>query len=249
MAKVVIPMKLSNRLYTEERLSTWDIAKRLGCSQDTVVRRLHAYQIPVRTRRKNLPEEELARLYVEAGLGVKQLAVRYQCSHTTVAARLHEMGLLLKKKADFKEPAQIVQCKIVNLYNSGQSAGWVAQHLKMSRWTVLKTLRNHGIAIRHSNKRVYLNVKELVYLYKHRHMSTTELAALYDVKPATVAERLKEEGIRLRGNHLNLDMFDVCRRYQEGASPMQIAEQLGCSYSAVRRRLDSWQGYKKRAQG
>lgn len=117
----------------------------------------------------------------------------------------------------------------------------------MSRWTVLKTLRNSGIEIRHSNKRVYLNVKELAYLYEQRHMSTTELAALYDVKPATVAERLKEEGVRLRGNNLALDMFEVCRRYQEGHSPMQIADQLGCSYSAVRRRLDAWQGYKKRS--
>lgn len=92
-----------------------------------------------------------------------------------------------------------------------------------------------------------MNVKELAYLYEQRHMSTTELAALYDVKPATVAERLKEEGVRLRGNHLELNMFDVCVRYQQGLSPMQIAADLGCSYSAVRRRLDSWQGYKKRS--
>ena len=48
MAKVVIPMKLLNRLYTEERLSTWDIAKRLGCSQDTVVRRLHVINVLIR---------------------------------------------------------------------------------------------------------------------------------------------------------------------------------------------------------
>lgn len=99
MSKVVIPMKLLNRLYTEEKLSTWEIAKKLGCSQDTVVRRLHAYQIPVRSRRKKLPEDELAHLYLEAGLGVKQLAVRYKCSHTTVAARLHEMGVLVSKKS------------------------------------------------------------------------------------------------------------------------------------------------------
>lgn len=247
MAKVVIPMKLLNRLYTEEKLSTWEIAKQLGCSQDTVVRRLHVYQIPVRTRRKQLPEAELAHLYQNVGLGVKQLAVRYQCFHTTVAARLHEMGLLMNKKSDFREPTPSVKRQIISLYNSGQSAGWIAQHLRMSRWTVLKTLRNSGIEIRHSNKRVYLNVKELAYLYEQRHMSTTELAALYDVKPATVAERLKEEGVRLRGNNLALDMFEVCRRYQEGHSPMQIADQLGCSYSAVRRRLDAWQGYKKRS--
>lgn len=247
MSKVVIPMKLLNRLYTEEKLSTWEIAKKLGCSQDTVVRRLHAYQIPVRSRRKKLPEDELAHLYLEAGLGVKQLAVRYKCSHTTVAARLHEMGVLVSKKADYKEPSALTQQRIVTLYNSGQSAGWVAQHLHMSRWTVLKTLRDKGIFIRHSNKRVYLNVKELAYLYEQRHMSTTELAALYDVKPATVAERLKEEGVRLRGIHLELNMFDVCVRYQQGLSPMQIAADLGCSYSAVRRRLDSWQGYKKRS--
>lgn len=30
MSKVVIPMKLLNRLYTEEKLSTWEIAKKIG---------------------------------------------------------------------------------------------------------------------------------------------------------------------------------------------------------------------------
>lgn len=85
--------------------------------------------------------------------------------HTTVAACLHEMGLLMNKKSDFREPTPSVKRQIISLYNSGQSAGWIAQHLRMSRWTVLKTLRNSGIEIRHSNKRVYLNVKELAYLY------------------------------------------------------------------------------------
>lgn len=242
--QVIIPRPLLQRLYIDKGLSTWDIAKELHCSQDTVVRRLHEYEIPIRTRRKSLPIEELAHLYVEAGLGVKELAKRYHCSHTTVADRLRQLGVLASKPVTYVEPTYGKQQKIISFYNNGQSASWIARRLQLSRWTVLTTLRRAGVMIRHSNKRIYVNVKELVYLYTQRHMSTTELATLYKVKPATVAERLKEAGIHLRGNQLKLNTYDVCLRYQQGQSPLQIAEELGCSYSAVRRRLDQWQGYR-----
>jgi len=242
--QVVIPRPLLQRLYTEQQLSTWAIAKELHCSQDTVVRRLHEYEIPIRTRRKLLPVKELIHLYVDEGLGVKELARRYQCSHTTVAQRLRDLGVLVSKQVAYIKPTASKQQQILAFYRNGQSASWIARRLQLSRWTVLTTLRQAGIAIRHSNKRIYVNTKELVYLYTQRHMSTIMLASLYNLKPSTVAERLKEAGIHLRGNQLKLNTFDVCLRYQQGHSPLQIAEELGCSYSAVRRRLDQWSGYK-----
>lgn len=242
--QVVIPRPLLKQLYLEKGMSTWSIAKELHCSQDTVVRRLHEYAIPIHSRRKELPMKEMAYLYLKEGLSVKQLAKRYQCSHTTVAARLRNLGILASKQSTYIVPSLRKQQQIISFYSNGQSASWIARRLQISRWTVLTILRQAGVRIRHSNKRIYVNVKELVYLYTERHMTTTELAILYNIKPATVAERLKEAGIHLHGNQLKLNTYEVCLRYQDGQSPLQIAEELGCSYSAVRKRLDQWQGYK-----
>lgn len=243
--RIVIPEQLLAQLYVKEKLSSWAIAKQLHCSQDTIVRRLHEYGIPIRNRKLTLPMDEVISLY-EKGLGVKQLAERYQCSHTTLANRLRSAGVLksVKMPSDNRLSSGLER-KIVKLYKGGQSANQIARDLKLSRWLVLAALRRLRIPIRNSNKRIAVNVDELAYLYKIHGYSTTDLEAIYHVKAGTIGERLKERGIKLRGHNLSINTFEVCHRYAQGESPLQIAEHFGCSYTAVRRRLAQCKQYKK----
>ncbi|MBS4914181.1 MAG: helix-turn-helix domain-containing protein [Veillonella sp.] len=243
--RIVIPEQLLFQLYVEEKQSSWMIAKKLHCSQDTIVRRLHEYRIPIRTRKLELPMDEVVTLY-RKGIGVKQLAQRYQCSHTTLANRLRKAGVLryVKSPKNTKfSPA--MERRIARLYKSGQSANQIAKDLRVSRWLVLAALRRLGIRIRHSNKRIAVNVDELMYLYKVHGYSTTDLESIYNVKAGTIGERLKERGVKLRGHNLDLNAYEVCYRYDQGQSPLQIAEHFGCSYTAVRRRLEKWKRYKR----
>ena len=180
--RIVIPEQLLAQLYVKEKLSSWAIAKQLHCSQDTIVRRLHEYGIPIRNLKLTLPMDEVISLY-EKGLGVKQLAERYQCSHTTLANRLRSAGVLksVKMPSDNRLSSGLER-KIVKLYKGGQSANQIARDLKLSRWLVLAALRRLRIPIRNSNKRIAVNVDELAYLYKIHGYSTTDLEAIYHVK-------------------------------------------------------------------
>ncbi|WP_298703818.1 helix-turn-helix domain-containing protein [uncultured Veillonella sp.] len=242
--RIVIPHQLLVQLYVEEKLSSWQIAKKLKCSQDTVIRRLHEYGIPIRSRRIELPLEEAISLY-EQGVGVKQLAKRFNCSHTTMANRLRALGVLKEVKSPVLTPlSKAVEQRIVQMYKNGQSATYIGRILHVSRWIILATLRRLKVPIRYSNKRIAVNVDELAYLYEVHKLSTTELEDIYHVKAGTIGERLKEHGIKLRGHNLSINAFEVYSRYSQGESPMQIAESLGCSYTAVRARLIKW---KKRS--
>ena len=243
--RIVIPQQLLMQLYIEEKLSSWQIAKKLNCSQDTVIRRLHEYAIPIRSRRLDLPLKEVVNLY-ERGMGVKQLAKRFNCSHTTLANRLRKLGVLKPVKSPSLVPlAQVVEQKIVTMYEEGHSASYIGRILHLSRWIVLATLRRLKVPIRYSNKRIAVNVEELVYLYEVHRLSTTELEAIYHVKAGTIGERLKERGIKLRGHNLSINAFEVYNRYNQGESPLQIASSLGCSYTAVRSRLAKWKNKQK----
>lgn len=243
--RIVIPEQLLAQLYVKEKLSSWVIAKKLHCSQDTIVRRLHEYGIPIRKRKLELPMDEVISLY-QKGLGVKQLADRFECSHTTLANRLRVHGVLKSVKMPLDSKlSSTMEGKIVALYKGGQSANQIARDMKLSRWIVLATLRRLRIPIRNSNKRIDVNVDELVYLYKIHGYSTTDLEEIYHVKAGTIGERLKERGIKLRGHNLTINAYEVCYRYDRGESPLQIAEHFGCSYTAVRRRLEQCKRYKK----
>lgn len=243
--RIVIPQQLLARLYVNEKMSSWMIAKQLHCSQDTVVRRLHEYGIPIRKRKLKLPMDEIVSLY-QKGLGVKQLAKRYKCSHTTLANRLRTAGVLKTvKMPEEKSISLAAERRIAKLYKSGQSANQIARDMKLSRWNVLAALRRMRIPIRNSNKRIAVNVEELAYLYKVHGYSTTDLEEIYQVKAGTIGERLKERGIKLRGHNLTINAFEVCYRYDQGESPLQIAEHFGCSYTAVRRRLEQYKRYKR----
>jgi DNA-binding CsgD family transcriptional regulator len=101
------------RLYTEEGLTSEEIAKELGVSRQTVLDRLHKTGIEVQhggyrwngsgregigAPRKELPLEELRRLYEEENMTSKQIAEIYHCNYETVLNRLREIGVKIQSR-------------------------------------------------------------------------------------------------------------------------------------------------------
>jgi len=114
-------------LYIEQRLSTYKIAKQLGCSYTTVCRLLNQFDIPRRslseaaTNRQDVrrinkvslateveprpakyrivkQKEDLAKLYIDGSFTVKEIAERLGCSHATVYNSLRRFGMLPIRK-------------------------------------------------------------------------------------------------------------------------------------------------------
>ena len=58
-----IPKQLLENLYVKEGWTLRDVADYIGCSVDTVVRRMDDYNIPRRTKRKDISRATLVSLY------------------------------------------------------------------------------------------------------------------------------------------------------------------------------------------
>ena len=52
-------------------------------------------------------------------------------------------------------------------------------------------------------------VEEMAYLYIHHHMSTDDIGLAYGIRGSTVAIYLREQGIEIRTNTLQLDENNI----------------------------------------
>ena len=75
------------------------------------------------------------------------------------------------------------------------------------------------------------------YLYIHHHMSTDDIGLAYGIRGSTVAMYLREQGIEIRANTLDLDENKIKKLRAQGYGVARIAQAMGCSTSAVRKRL------------
>jgi|GEM_PF-6988550 transposase len=91
-----ISRELLNELYIEQSLTASEIAQQLGCGETTVLRALHKYEIPKRSKRDyrlELSREDLERLDVVEHLSESEVAERLNVSQLTVSRRLQEFGI------------------------------------------------------------------------------------------------------------------------------------------------------------
>ena len=106
----------------------------------------------------------------------------------------------------------------------------------VSRWKVHHVLRHMGIS-KTSKARKSQRVEEMAYLYMQHHMSTDDIGLAYGVRGSTVAMYLRERGIEIRTNTLDLDENKIKNLRAQGYGVAKIAQVMGCSATAVRKRL------------
>ncbi len=87
-----IPKQLLENLYVKEKWTLRDIADYIGCSVDTIVRRMQMYKIARRETRKDINRATLVNLYEVSHTSIEALARRFNVSTATISNRLHEYG-------------------------------------------------------------------------------------------------------------------------------------------------------------
>lgn len=192
--------------------------------------------IPQRKTSLIIPENDLLNLYKNHHYSVHKLARYFSCSHTTIANRLRAMGALRQGRR--KNEKTISEEDVLRAYRSGNSASFIAKSLGVSRWRILDLLRRQGEAIRDSRKTILIDMEFIQDLYENRHMSVEEISHLLGVNPATITGRLREMGVTLRGNHLQVDMDHLKYLLGQGHSICKIARLMGCSYTAIKSRVN-----------
>ena len=135
-----IPKQLLENLYVKEKWTLRDIADYIGCSVDTIVRRMQMYKIARRETRKDINRATLVNLYEVSHTSIEALARRFNVSTATISNRLHEYGLLCTHDHSIHS---VEPDRIKKAYESGNSTTRIAHMMGLSRWKVLH-LTSHG---------------------------------------------------------------------------------------------------------
>lgn len=228
-----IPKELLENLYSKEKWTLRDIADYIGCSVDTIVRRMKLYKIPRRETRKDINCATLMSLYEGNHISIEKLARRFNVSTATISNRLHEYGLLCTNTHSIHS---VEPDRIKKAYESGNSITRIADMMGLSRWKVLHILHHMGVPIRGGRRKV-MPVDEMSYLYTYHGLSTKDIGIAYELQANTVALYLRESGITLRGKRLEVDTHVINQLRMDGLSIAEIARQLDCSTSVIRSRL------------
>ena len=105
------------RLYTQEHMTTHQLADAYGCSVPVICRILKSIGVELRDSSEKTyaweDKDEIARLYTEDLMSIYQLADRYECSVSVICNILKDMGI---EARDGKNPVWQHKEEIVRLY-------------------------------------------------------------------------------------------------------------------------------------
>ena len=239
---IPIPYELLYHLYVTKHMSTSTIAKQLHCSQSTICQRLRDYEIPFHNRTPCIPKEELIALYT-SGTSINAIAQHFHVSSRTIYSRLHEWHL--KEPRPSSSLTALPISYILESYDKGSSAAMIGRELQVAPSTIIHILQRHGIPLRNSMKRIDLPIDDICHLYTQHKLSTIHIGKLYDVKASTIASRLREQGIILRGNKDQLPTYSIISDYVQGTSLQQLASTYQTKYHTIRNLLIRHGVYQK----
>lgn len=239
---IPIPYELLYQLYVTKGMSTSAIAEQLHCSQSTICQRLRDYGIPFHSRIPAIPKEELTQLY-ESGTSIKAIAQHFHVSPRTIYSRLHKWHL--KELRPSSSLTSLPISYILESYDRGSSAAMIGRELQVAPSTIIHLLQRHGVPLRNSLKRIDLPIDDICQLYTQHKLSTIHISKLYSVKASTIASRLRERGIILRGNKEQLPTYAIISDYVHGTSLQQLASAYHTKYHTIRNLLIRHGVYRK----
>jgi transposase len=249
--------------YLEERLTAAEIAEKVGCHENSILRRLREIGIETRNRgtRCTRPElndaDSLRRMHHDDWMDTISIAEELGCDPKTVRRRLREFDIEIRspRREDYGLDAETL---VEEYVESGKSATEIASDVDCAVRTVLSRLREYNIPVRPPTEDVPCELddpEELQRLYEGERLTVKAIAYEFDCHESTVYQRLEEHGIERRrpGTQLSqtaevmlTDAEYLEREFEErGKSAYKIAEQLECSPGTVRnwlRRYDIIEG-------
>jgi DNA-binding CsgD family transcriptional regulator len=202
-------VRLVARDYAEGRCSLAQAARRLGVNRVVTKRLLEQAGVAIRRQGRPrhssrlatiLTEDFLRHEYEQSGRTTAELADTLGCSHKTILRYLRTFGIELRPRSARPLPA-ISRDDLARWFTEdGLSAGEIAQQLGCATKTVREALARWQIRRpRPPGGPVVLSPLWLRDAYVVRGLSTTDIAAVAGCAPSTVARRLREAGIVLRG--------------------------------------------------
>ncbi|MEK6936136.1 MAG: methionine--tRNA ligase [Nanoarchaeota archaeon] len=145
--KIEISKKLLDKLYLQCNLSTYKIAKKLGCDPSVIQKRLKEYKIKSKNPKEkiNFTKEKLFDLYIIKKFSTQKISNILGISSCTVYNKLKEAGIDIRPKKIIK----INRKALEKLYiNNKLSCSEIAKKLGCNRITIFQKLRKFMIKTR-----------------------------------------------------------------------------------------------------
>lgn len=150
------------RVYSVEKMPTWQIAKSIGCVDEHISALADKFGIPRRGRLPRsiphkrkivLDDKEIVRLYVEEQMAAGKIGELFGCTYKPVARRLTELGVKMRHHNDTKRGrpsphrVKIDPDVIASMYaQKYASAQTVADHFGVSRQVIDRIMKENNIA-------------------------------------------------------------------------------------------------------
>lgn len=208
-------------LYTEEQLSSYDIAKQLDLHNTTVLEVLERHNIPRRKRTCPLTAEqqkEAVKLYTEEKLSINIIAQRFNTNGHTIAKILRKNEVKIAHTYRSYKFSKDEQKDIVYLYTGRKlSQLQIAHTFGVTATTISRVLLAHNVEIENSRAKIKFSaddLDEMAFLYTEEQLPSAEIGQLFGVSKQTIIKNLKEQGvpmrppIHLRGKH-NAKLADM----------------------------------------
>jgi len=224
--------------YHDEGMTMAEIGEEFGCSDGTVMRRLHEHGIEVRRSRKSGGEDRgwqservLHELYVRLGWGLSELADAFDVQPSTVKYHLDKHGIETGGAERNRDHGLDDPDHFRRLYHDlGLYLREIAERADVSRSTVRYWKQKHGIEPQRSRDHDLDDPDHFRRLYQE--LSPERIAERAGVSRNTVGYWRQKHGIETNRDH-GLDDPDHFRRLYQELSPERIAERAGVSRSTV----------------
>jgi len=188
------------RLYLEEKRSTYDIAQMSGCSPAKVRYRCIQYGIKLRPktghRKINIKKSVLKSLYVKENKSIKEVAEILSCSRATVIKRCKEYAIPLRSQ----RVEGLTKSLLQKLYvTEGRTTREIADMVGCSANLIRIKCRKFGVPLRNpGTKKCAIDTPMLRRLYLKEKKCMYEIATILNCSPSVISKRMKKAGIQKR---------------------------------------------------
>lgn len=188
------------KLYTEERLSTYQIGKKLGTNCSTINKRLKKQGVKVQDKNTHddLDVEEIKKLYIERGLSTHQIGKKLGTSYSTINRRLKEQGIKLRNK--FRDDLNDEEIK--NLYiEKGLSIVQIGEKFGVASSTISRRLKKQGTNLSKNTSNYYRVYKAKTkntkqgFIWVYTYPENKKRKRISSVNLETLKEKVQAKGL------------------------------------------------------
>ena len=208
--RVDISKEELEELYVGQKLPMSELAKRFGCTKNTISYWMNLYGVKPRTtseavtlfvkkKKIKIPKGELIELYKKKNLLPSEIAKKYDCELTTILNRLREYGIKIRSSKGTK--VKITKAELISLYNKQKLSTFeIAESYNCCQATIWKRLKLFGIKARkpHALNSKVPSRQELINLYVAEGLSTWQIEKQCGFSRSTIHRKLREYAIAPR---------------------------------------------------